>query len=375
MNRRERIAGALSALLFNAGLFGLPFASVASWRAYEASEIYTYAATPAASAATREALDRLGARLIPSGENRTDAWRQLVAREIDEADPRAAHGALLVAPGMITPADANRMLNQLPADATDDQIAAAALEMLPDELRAAYLPPNAGSRDAELLGDLGNLADASAKWLSGGQTDSVMLTLTGVVLSWPETSDPVAAARARAGASVLKIARRTGKLSPSFDAYLTRRVEAAAPQAEARTALAAALAQSTPGNAADAVVRAFQRVARADARAALGRDLGAVQSIARATDATAAAQLLEHVDNGQDLARLRLAAEAGRDRTAFIGKRTSREAVLSAAHGTFYVAPDAWAAIAALAFCIIGMIAGLATAIFQALTREWRGER
>lgn len=373
MNRRERIAGAISALLFNAGLFGLSGAAIASWRAYEASEIYTYAATPAASATTRDALDRLGQNLLPSGENRTEAWRQLVAREIEENDPRAAHGALLVAPGVIAPQDANRMLNQLPAQASDDQITAAALDLLPDELRAFYRAPNAGGRDVELLGDLNNLADSAAAWAGGAQTDSVMLTLTGIVLSWPEADDPVAATRARAGASVFNIARRTGRLSPAFNAYIARRVEAAAPQAELRAALTAAVA--TPGDAANSVASAFQRVTHRDARVTLGRDLAAMQSIARATDAAAAAQLLEHVDNGQDLARLRLAAEAGRDRATLIGKRGGRDIVLSAAQGTFYIARDAWMALGAFALSIFGIIAGLAVAILQALTRAWRGER
>jgi hypothetical protein len=370
MNRREQIAGALSALMFNAGLFGLSGAGIAAWRAYEASEIYTYAATPAASATTRDALDRLGETLLPAGQNRTDAWRELVAREIEENDARAAHGALLVAPGAMAPADANRMMNQLPAEANDDQIAAAALDLLPDDVRDAYRAPNASGRDVELLGDLDNLADASAAWIAGGQADPLMLTLTGIVLAWPDADDPVAAARARSGASVLRIARKTGRLSGAFNAYLTRRVAAAAPEAEVR----AALSDAQPLNA-DAVTRAFQRAVRPEARDALARDLGAIQSIARATDAATAAQLLEHVDNGQELARLRLAAEAGRDRTTFIAKRASRDAVLSAAHGTFSVAPGALTAVVAVVLCMLGIFAGLGIAMFQQAARRRVGDR
>jgi hypothetical protein len=370
---RERIAGAVSGLIFNAALFAFPFATIAAWRAYEAGDIYAYASTPSAEAATREALDQLAATFVPAGAPRTDAWREMVARELSENDYRAAHGALLTAPAVMAPTDANRMLNQLPAQANDDQIALAALALLPEAVRTLYQSPPESGRDAELLGDAADLRLSVAQWLASGEADTVMLAITGVMLSWPDSEDPVLAARARGGASVLKIARRTGRLSPAFNAYLARRVDAVAPIVRLRTDLSAALGAAT-GDEENAVLRAFATMTDRDARALLARDLIALQTIARATDPVAAAQLLEQVDTDQDLAQLALAAQAGRDRAVFIAKRGDRGVVLTAAKGTLYLTSIAWWALGGLAACILGMGAMLAFAIAQALTREWRGE-
>jgi hypothetical protein len=370
MTWRELTLGAATALAFNAALFALPFAALASWQALDRGEVYAYALTEPSQAATREALEQAAQTLLPDDVERTEGWRRLFAREIADNDFRAAHGVLLSAPGLLAPADANKLLTQLPPNASDDQIANAAIALLPEDMRLAYQAPLT-AHDIDLLGDAYNLHESASQWLAGdAKIDDFMLRLTGFALARADRENPGMGVRVRTGASVIKIAARTGRLKGPFMEALGRRLEAAVPLVATRQHLPAALVQND-----EALLWLFD--GRSDPAQAdqLAQDLAYIQAMARGADPAVAANLLELAASEADLPRLALVAAAGRDRATLIAKRGTRDQLLGAAKGAVSLNGSAWTALGGLAACAFSLIAATLLALGQAVTGEWRRDR
>jgi hypothetical protein len=370
MDWRERTLGAATSLVFNAALFALPFAALATWQALERGDVYTYALSEASQAETRQALERAAESLSPSDVERTEGWRRLFAREIADNDFRAAHGVLLSAPVLLAPVDANKLLTQLPPNATDDQIANAAIGLLPEDMRMAYQAPLA-AHDIDLLGDIYNFRESANQWLGGDKTiDEFMLRLTGFALARADRESPGMGVRVRTGASVIKIAARTGRLKGPFVEALAKRLNAAAPLAATRDQLPGALAQND-----ETLMSLFDgRPSPRDADQ-LAQDLADIQAMARGADPAVAATLLELALSEADLPRLALVAAAGRDRATLIAKRGTRDQVLGAAKGAIALSGEAWAAFGGFAACVFGLVAATLLALGQAVTGEWRASR
>lgn len=370
MTWREHSLGAATALVFNAALFALPFAALASWQALERGEVYAYALTEPSQAATREALEQAGQSLLPDDVERTEGWRRLFAREIADNDFRAAHGVLLSAPGLLAPADANKLLTQLPPNASDDQIANAAMALLPEDMRVAYQAPLT-THDIDLLGDVYNLRESANQWLAGdNKVDPFILRLTGFALARSDRENPGMGVRVRTGASVIKIAARTGRLKGPFIEALQKRLDAAVPLAATRDQLPAALAQND-----ETLLALFDgrpSPAQADQ---LAQALAYIQAMARGADPAVAATLLELATSEADLPRLALVAAAGRDRATLIAKRGTRDQLLGAAKGAVSLSANGWTALGGLAACLFGLVAATLLALGQAVTGEWRGPR
>jgi hypothetical protein len=370
MTWREHSLGAVTALVFNAALFAMPFAALASWQALERGEVYAYALTEPSQAATREALEQGAQSLLPDDVERTEGWRRLFAREIADNDFRAAHGVLLSAPGLLAPADANKLLTQLPPNASDDQIANAAMALLPEDMRMAYQAPLA-AHDIDLLGDVYNLRESANQWLAGdAKVDDFMLRLTGFALARADQENPGMGVRVRTGASVIKIAGRTGQLKGPFVEALVRRLDAAVPPVATRQHLPAALLQND-----EALLWLFDGKSSPEQANQLAQDLAHIQTIARGADPAVAATLLELAASEADLPRLALVAAAGRDRATLIAKRGTRDQLLGAAKGAVSLSANAWNALSGLAACVFGLIAATLLALGQAVTGEWRGGR
>jgi hypothetical protein len=370
MTWRELTLGPAIALAFNTALFALPFAAAASWQALQRGEVYAYALTEPSQAATRTALEQAAQSLLPENVGRTEAWRQMFAREIADNDFRAAHGVLLSAPALLAPADANRLLTQLPPNASDDQIANSAIALLPEEMRMAYQAPLT-THDIDLLGDVYNLRESASQWLAREKSaDDFMLRLTGFALARADEENPGMGVRVRTGASVIRIAARTGRLKGPFMEALRRRLDAAVPLEATRQRLSAALAQND-----EALLAIFDGAANPREADQLAQNLAYIQAIARGADPAVAATLLELAVSEADLPRLALVAAAGRDRATLIAKRGTRDQLLGAAKGAASLSASAWAAFAGLGACVFGLIAATLVALSQAVTGEWRGGR
>lgn len=370
MTWRELSLGAATALVFNAALFAMPFAAAASWQALQRGEVYAYALTEPSQAATRAALEQAAQKLLPDNVERTEGWRQMFAREIADNDFRAAHGVLLSAPALVAPADANRLLTQLPPNASDDQISNAAIALLPEDMRMAYQAPLT-THDIDLLGDVYNLRESANQWLADDRAvDDFMLRLTGFALAHADQQNPGMSVRVRTGASVIRIAARTGRLKGPFVEALRRRLDAAVPPAATRDRLPAALAQND-----EALLALFNGAANPGEAEQLAQNLAYIQAIARGADPAVAATLLERAAGEVDLPRLALVAAAGRDRATLIAKRATRDELLGAAKGSVSLSADAWLVFTGLALCIFGLIAATLLALGAAVTGEWRRDR
>lgn len=355
----------LMALIFNAALVALPFTVLGAWTAYRDGDVYKYTLTPEAIAGTRAKLDRTIAAMIPVEADTRAAWGRAIEREINEGDYHAARGLLLAAPAVLPSSEANRLKTTLPPNAPDDQIAAAALAYLPEDVQDRYATPVAANAFM-VIGDLRDLTRDAQAWVQGQATDEFTFILNGLGVAL-QGGDEIA--RARDGASVIKVARRTGKLSAGFTEYLQRRCFAAVPPARLKADLAEALAKAPVGGEEAAVAAAFQKSLDPVSYLRLLEDLGEIQVMAQAAGATVAAELLQHAQTGADLGKLHLVAQGG-DRAWFVAKRAGAPDLLKAARGTLQYTPPMLAVYGALALNLIALaLAALLTIIDAATPR------
>ncbi|HWA23547.1 MAG TPA: hypothetical protein VG735_14225 [Caulobacterales bacterium] len=354
------------ALLFNAALLALPFTVLGAWTAYRDGDVYKYTLTPEAISGTRAKLDRTIAGMIPIDGDMRGAWGRAIEREINEGDYHAAQGLLLAAPAILPSSEANRLKTQLPPDARDDQIAAAALAFLPEDVQDRYATPVAANAFM-VLGDLRDLTRDAQAWAQGQRTDEFTFILNGLGVALQGGDEN---ARARDGASVIKVARRTGKLSPGFTEYLKRRSFAAVPPARLKQNLAEALSKAPVGGEEAAVAAAFQKSLDPIGYLRLTEDLGEIQAMAHAAGATVAAELLQHAQNGADLGKLHLVAQGG-DRAWFVAKRAGAEILLNAARGTLQFTPPMLAVYGALALNLIALVFAACMTLAEAASHAW----
>jgi hypothetical protein len=352
------------ALLFNAALIALPFTLLGAYSAYRDGDVYKYTLTPDGIAGTRAKLDRQIAGMIPVDGGVAIAWGQAIEREINEGDYHAAQGLLLAAPAILPSGEANRLKTTLPPNAPDAQIAAAALAFVPEEVQARFATPPAANAFM-VLGDLRDLTRDAQAWVQGQRTDELTFILNGLGVALQSGDD---AASARDGASVIKVARRTGKISPGFTQYLQRRCFAAIPPARLKQNLADALAKAEVGGEEAAVSAAFQKSIDPAGYARLLQDLTQIQAMAQGGGASVAAELLQHAQTGADLGKLHLVAQGG-DRAWFVAKRAGAEALLSAARGTLQFTPAMLAVYGALALNVIAILFAACMILVDAITR------
>ncbi|MGE0046683.1 MAG: hypothetical protein AB7T08_13085, partial [Hyphomonadaceae bacterium] len=296
--------GVLSALVMNVCLFTLPFAAVQLHLSITEGDIYSYEATPNARNATRAVIEHRMVALLPRGLDRRRGWEELVARELREGDPYAARGFVLAAPALLGPMDIARIRTNPDAQRGDDGMVRAATALLSNETRddfaavARWMEGQDNDPAAFLvLGETRDLAQQARAWAGGRESDHLVLVLTGIGAAM-ETR---VSRRAALGASALKDARRSGRLSPALARDLERMAAAAAPPERLRANIQAALAHP------DALTREYGLIAQAFRNSIehaafehFASRLGAIGDIAAATSSRGAARLLARAESEHD---------------------------------------------------------------------------
>lgn len=301
---------------------------------------------------TRQRMDAAFAELSPrSADKKFAFWSDTVAAALAAQDMSTVRGLLLAAPQMLGRELGEQVKLRAEAEAqgtSDERLIRAALTVLPIDLAAAIeaeaaslapvgaapvagaVPasdtPGTGALDRlsarpdpdrrfQMLGTYSDLATLSDRWLNEARADNLVVKLTGFGLVQSATSDGESEATARA-ASILKSAARSNRLMPAFSAHLEARADAAVPDAVLRPALTGAAADFvTTDVRGERVHAAFASAVDARGASALERDLLQIDRIATLTSPTAALMLIQQINDGADLRRARLLAEAGGDRS------------------------------------------------------------
>ncbi len=196
----------------------------------------------------------------------------------------------------------------------------------------------ASDEQFQLLGSYADLAILSQRWLAGDRRETLTLKLTGLGLAQQELTDGLSDATARA-VSVIKSADRAGRLDPAFVAFLEAAAERALPDSILLPALEAAFSELATTEVRSARVRdAFRAALDREAMAALEKELGHIDRIATLMGPKGTIALLAMAQDGSDLRRLRLIAEAGRERAVALVDLAGREALSTADAGVQWTA-------------------------------------
>jgi hypothetical protein len=355
-------------------LFALPLAAGNAWQALQNADVYSYETTPQSRGETRRALEQAAASVMPESAERKSFWSGLIQREIDEGDFVAARGFLLSARTMLPPEDAARLNAQL-GDADNDKAREKfALIFVDDAVRRQYqsgaspLASAPGQSNFSVLGDMTDISTQSARWLAGEPVDVFILSLSGagVALAADDKNSAV-----RAGASVVKTAKRSGKLSAAFSNHIERLVRAALPPQQLKQALEKGFSNAKPGDEPAAVAKAFQASVDPAGFKALEAQLADIKALADAVGPSGAVQLLSQAEDAKDVTRLRLIAEAGGARSVAVAKRAPAR-LLESAKGALQLSNRLMIDIGLFIGALVVIALSFLITLGGALLAEWR---
>ncbi|MEO0981113.1 MAG: hypothetical protein AAFX03_00505 [Pseudomonadota bacterium] len=393
-------SGWIQSVVFNGLLLLIPLLAAQTLASALSGDGMGPEPTPVALAETRREIERSFERLAPRAADPRAFWADLVDRELNARDMSAARGFLLAAPIMLNSEDSRAVKAAAeiePSGSADQRMARAALIFLPNDVRARYdaanRPPEVeiaaeepvesapSEADAEtqsavleqaeatrrrfmLLGTPDDLAANTRAWKMGAETDTLLLRLNGIAMNADQVGGAAGralAASAPQAVSILKAARRSGRLHPAYAQQLAQRVEAAMPEARLRAALDNAFDPSAPPSGqADRVSAAFLEALDVDALPRLKVELRHVAEISEATSAAGAVTLIEQVRGAGEMRKARLIAEAGGDRAIALVKQNGRGALSAADTGV------RWTQM--LVLQIMGLVAALMALILTTLS-------
>lgn len=200
----------------------------------------------------------------------------------------------------------------------------------PEPAEPVVLQANVRAEDErrfQILGSYSDLANISQRWLEGDRSDTLVLKLTGIGLVQQDISDGLSDATALS-VSILKSARRSQRLTPRFAAYLEERVNAALPDSALEPALQEAFSTlATSEVRADRVRSAYAASIDSAGLAALEADLEQIQRLAAQTSPGGALTILAVIDDGTDLRRARMLAEASGERLIVLVRERGPDAL------------------------------------------------
>lgn len=364
---RQRESGRPSSwrqsLLFNSLLLLLPILASRIIIGAYTSDIATDPMGVEARTETRAQIDQsLRSLAGPVGLER-DHWAGRVEQTLRERDFAAARGYLLAAPLMLNKPNSLSVLAAAEAEeagTADTRLARAALLFLPDPVRASYeravSPPDveiepteepiteadddadtpapepelsgssvptgplAGQRAFFLLGDPADLARQSQRWLRDEPVDSVQLRLRALGLIKQRETDDTSQDFVRA-ASVLRAAKRAGRLNERFETYISGRIEGALPDDKLRENLAPTFEPvMTTAQRGEDVLAAYTGAIDPDGLERLTRDMVIISRLAEITDTSGALALLELADTPEDMRRAQLLTESGAERSVALAR-------------------------------------------------------
>jgi hypothetical protein len=361
-------AGWMLAVMFNSLLILLPVIGANTVRkAYEGVGV---AEQPTIDAImqTKDRIDHAFEELSPNeADRKLPFWQDKVQRALEEKDVDALRGYLIAAPAML----GNDLGKQVRARAeaeskgtADERLIRAALQKMPESVaraieyeiglpQAAITPPEpvvtapvpeeiAGEEIGEvieagvrpeldwrfrLLGSYGDLAAMSQRWVGGDWSDSIVFKLTGIGLVQQGISDGLSDGHIRA-VSIVKSASRSKRLTPQFTEYLDALTSAAVPQDVLMPAVEAVLGEVATTDVRGARVRdAFAQSIDPAGLKRLEIDLEQIDKIATLTSPAATLTLLSVAEDGTDLRRARMLAEAGGMQAVALVKERGNEAL------------------------------------------------
>ncbi|MDJ0920520.1 MAG: hypothetical protein QNI84_05290 [Henriciella sp.] len=359
-------------LLFNSLLLILPIMAARIIIGAYTSDIATDPLSQEARMETLQEIESSFRGLSGTETIARDVWARKIESTLAERDFSAARGYLLAAPYMLNRQDAQAVLAAAEAEQSgtqDQRLTRAALLFLPDAVRARYeraitpprlamtvpvatdeaepetasenteeaaaeTPPQAettpenaqtvdpfNSRKAfRMLGDPKDLTRRSERWLAGENIDSLELRLSalGLIKQAEERDESIAFANA---ASVLRAAHRSGRLNERFSDYLISRIEAAVPEQELRTNLAAVFEPVlTTRERSDALLTAYSATINEEGLGRLNRDLTIVARLVELTGTSGALTLVEQASTPEDMRRALLITEAGGERSVALAR-------------------------------------------------------
>lgn len=356
------------AVMFNSLLILLPVIGANTVRkAYEGVGV---AEQPTIDAImqTKDRIDHAFEELSPNeADRKLPFWQDKVQRALEEKDVDALRGYLIAAPAML----GNDLGKQVRARAeaeskgtADERLIRAALQKMPESVaraieyeiglpQAPITPPEpavavpvpeeiAGEEIGEvieagvrpeldwrfrLLGSYGDLAAMSQRWVGGDWSDSIVFKLTGIGLVQQGISDGLSDGHIRA-VSIVKSASRSKRLTPQFTEYLDALTSAAVPQDVLMPAVEAVLGEVATTDVRGARVRdAFAQSIDPAGLKRLEIDLEQIDKIATLTSPAATLTLLSVAEDGTDLRRARMLAEAGGMQAVALVKERGNEAL------------------------------------------------
>lgn len=182
-------------------------------------------------------------------------------------------------------------------------------------------------RRFQTLGSYADLSNMSQDWINGDQSNELVVKLTGLGLVQQDYSDGLSDAAALS-VSILKSATRSQRLTPGFAAYLEDQVDAALPDALLEPALQDAFSElATTEVRAERVRAAFAASIDQAGLGALESDLDQIQRLAAQTSPSGAITVLSVIEDGADLQRARLLAEAGGERLIVLVRERGQDAL------------------------------------------------
>ena len=216
--------------------------------------------------------------------------------------------------------------------------------------------------DLFVFGDIRDAIREGARWAAGGQPDQLVLGLAcvGIAITAGTYAMLGAGAPARIGLSVVKAARKTGRLGTSLGESIARSLRGVVDWSALRRALAAA--SLTEPAVAVRAAREAVKIERADNLLHLARDVGRVQTKA---GTQAAFDGLKLAESPREMARVAKLADAKGGKTRAILKFLGRGAI-ALTIATFDLA--LWIFSAAL--MLLGFVSSLKGAVERATWRR-----
>lgn len=229
-----------------------------------------------------------------------------------------------------------------PAEPPEDEAAPpeeTGLAAAPEVTGPVVLQANVRADDErrfQILGSYADLANMSHRWLDGDRSDGLVVKLTGIGLVQQDISDGLSDATALS-VSILKSARRSQRLTPRFAAYLDERVDAALPDTALEPALQDAFSTlATSEVRAERVREAFTASIDSAGLAILEADLEQIQRLATQTSPGGALTILAIIEDGTDLRRARMLAEASGERLIVLVRERGPDALKIADAGVIW---------------------------------------
>lgn len=385
---QTRKAGWMLAVMFNSLLILLPVIGArAISNAYDQDLTSREGAAEALQHANVRLLEELTTFGPRDEDSKLPYWQDRIIAELDARNMSAVRGYLLAAPQMLGRDLGEQIRVRAEAEVTgtpDERLIRAALQKLPENVALRimeterYTPPaaqapaarpeqapgaepeqaaadpaadsdeaapqepdapasaeapivlqaNVRSEDErrfQILGSYADLAAMSQRWIEGDRSDELVVKLTGLGLVQQEYSDGLSDAAALS-VSILKSARRSQRLTPSFSDYLGEQVEAALPGTALEPALQEAFRDlATTEVRAERVRAAYSGSINQAGLAPLEADLDQIQRLAAQTSPSGALTVLAVIEDGTDLQRARLLAEAGGERLIVLVRERGRE--------------------------------------------------